>query len=275
MGEITTSSVLPVHSDTLSMCLKPYVLPETPAVVTVGRRCMKDGFSFSWPAGESPFFTRPDGRKVTLHVDNFVPYIIERATAMTATTGSVGTPNPAVSKGKPRDIKIPSLKSSDLWVQLRELPYCLPSCLPRVDPVIGGDLWTETPELWIRTHRDARTDTMSPYSSGRHGPRPNSLTSDRFSLIMDGKKIVRIVKDEWSSPHAEKKCLPSCGRPWIGRTVFVKGDPLAEVVLSQHASKALPTIQGVAHRRTIPPLRALTRSHHRHRTPKPPVGTPG
>ena len=51
------------------------VLKDTPAVLSVGRRCMKEGYSFHWPAGSPPFFITPDNVRVMLEVDDDVPYL--------------------------------------------------------------------------------------------------------------------------------------------------------------------------------------------------------
>ena len=53
----------------------PFVMPESPALLSVGRRCMLEGYSFIWKAGEAPFLVRPDGMIVDLQVEGLIPYI--------------------------------------------------------------------------------------------------------------------------------------------------------------------------------------------------------
>ena len=55
--------------------INPYVLDGSPAVVSVGQRCIDAGWSFHWPAYSRPYFKKPDGTKVTLEVDDYVPYL--------------------------------------------------------------------------------------------------------------------------------------------------------------------------------------------------------
>ena len=42
------------------------LLDETPAVFSIGRRVMHNGFSFRWDAGKQPYLTDPTGRKIKL-----------------------------------------------------------------------------------------------------------------------------------------------------------------------------------------------------------------
>ena len=46
---------------------KPFVLDQTPAVFSVGMRCMKQGYTFVWPPGEQPFMINKDGMRIDLH----------------------------------------------------------------------------------------------------------------------------------------------------------------------------------------------------------------
>ena len=51
------------------------VMPKTPAVLSVGERCMDHGFSFYWPARKNPYFILPDGTVVHLIVEGKIPYL--------------------------------------------------------------------------------------------------------------------------------------------------------------------------------------------------------
>ena len=55
--------------------INPYVLDDSPAVVSVGQRCIDAGWSFHWPAYSRPYFKKPDGTKVKLEVDDYVPHL--------------------------------------------------------------------------------------------------------------------------------------------------------------------------------------------------------
>lgn len=64
-----------VNVPVLGTDISPCVLDDSPAVVSVGQRCVDAGWSFHWPAFSRPYFKRPDGTKVKLEVDDYVPYL--------------------------------------------------------------------------------------------------------------------------------------------------------------------------------------------------------
>jgi len=51
------------------------VLPQTPAVLSMGRKCLHEGYSFRWDAGQLRVLAAPDGTNVPLCVEGDVPYI--------------------------------------------------------------------------------------------------------------------------------------------------------------------------------------------------------
>ncbi len=61
--------------DELNEDIEPFVMASTPAVLSIGRRCMDFGYEFRWPAGKLPYFITPSGVKVTLIVDDYIPYL--------------------------------------------------------------------------------------------------------------------------------------------------------------------------------------------------------
>ena len=52
----------------------PYLLPQTPSVLSVGLKCMNQGYDFVWYANKKPFFVKPDGTRINLTVRDYVPY---------------------------------------------------------------------------------------------------------------------------------------------------------------------------------------------------------
>ena len=57
--------------------IKPLLLSNTPPVLSVGKRCMEEGFSFHWPANEAPYLVGPNGKRHQLEIDNLVPYLAD------------------------------------------------------------------------------------------------------------------------------------------------------------------------------------------------------
>ena len=59
----------------LSLPIQSWVLVDSPAVLSLGKRCMEDGCSFHCPAGKLPSLVGPDGESVPLVVRQNVPYV--------------------------------------------------------------------------------------------------------------------------------------------------------------------------------------------------------
>ena len=74
-GSTQSNAVAEIDLNTLPGSITPYILEQTPSVLSVGTRCMDQGYSFVWPAGSSPFLVRPDGKAVVLKVDGHVPIL--------------------------------------------------------------------------------------------------------------------------------------------------------------------------------------------------------
>ena len=81
-GHITADKQLPIYIDQLEEETKPYVLPKTPAVLSVGQRCRNQGYSFVWPKYEAPYFILPSGETLTFQVHNNVPYLYPKQEKM-------------------------------------------------------------------------------------------------------------------------------------------------------------------------------------------------
>ena len=54
---------------------KFWVNSQSPALSSVGRRCMEQGMSFVWPTDSRPYFVTPWGTTVPLVVDGYIPYL--------------------------------------------------------------------------------------------------------------------------------------------------------------------------------------------------------
>ena len=53
--------------------LEFYLLKSTPPVVSVGKRCLDEGYGFYWPPYCKPFFVKPDGKKLHCRLRGRVP----------------------------------------------------------------------------------------------------------------------------------------------------------------------------------------------------------
>eukprot|EP00959_Pyramimonas_sp_CCMP1952_P333292 6978839-Pyramimonas_sp.AAC.1 len=50
-------------------------MPETPAVISVGERCMDHGFNIVRPTGQRPYLLLPNGHRVDLIVEGNIQYL--------------------------------------------------------------------------------------------------------------------------------------------------------------------------------------------------------
>ena len=72
------SSKIPLVVENLNELMQPCILPTTPDVLSMGRRCIDKGYSFWWPCGShSPSFILPDESVVHCTVIDYTPYILD------------------------------------------------------------------------------------------------------------------------------------------------------------------------------------------------------
>ena len=76
-----------VHVSCLNKDINLYGLPDTPAVVSVGMRCLLDGWDFAWRAFSRPYFKKSDGERVKLEIKDYVPYLPSSSGAVPAAVG--------------------------------------------------------------------------------------------------------------------------------------------------------------------------------------------
>ena len=103
----------------LGVSSTPYVLHSAPSVLTVGYRCMEEGFDFIWRAYQRPYFRDPKGNKTYRDVRDFVPYLKSRKETYTDVRDFVpylksrkeGTAVPARRKPEP---PIPASYAQDI-----------------------------------------------------------------------------------------------------------------------------------------------------------------
>ena len=75
-GITETREVAKCSVDSFQEEAKPFVLEQTPAVLSVGMRCMKLGYTFVWPPNNQPFMINQSGKRINLHSKDDIPYLI-------------------------------------------------------------------------------------------------------------------------------------------------------------------------------------------------------
>ena len=74
-GPSSADKQFAVNVPSIGIASDPYVLPDTPAVLSVGQRCVEEGFDFVWESYSRPYLKTPKGEKVYLDVRDNVPYL--------------------------------------------------------------------------------------------------------------------------------------------------------------------------------------------------------
>eukprot|EP00435_Cladocopium_sp_Y103_P024953 s934_g6.t1 len=74
-GVTSTSQMTDLNFEVFDEPVKAHVLDDTPSVLSMGKRCMEQGFSFVWPSGKDPFMIDNDGYVVKMKVKDHIPYI--------------------------------------------------------------------------------------------------------------------------------------------------------------------------------------------------------
>ncbi|CAE7218058.1 unnamed protein product [Symbiodinium sp. KB8] len=62
-GVTNTDLISNFQTETFTEPINVYVLDDTPSVLSVGKRCMKQGYGFEWPPAENPFMINPEGKR--------------------------------------------------------------------------------------------------------------------------------------------------------------------------------------------------------------------
>ena len=74
-GITNTDLISNFQTESFTEPINAYVLDDTPSVLSVGKRCMKQGYGFIWPPGENPFMINPEGKRISLFVNGDIPYV--------------------------------------------------------------------------------------------------------------------------------------------------------------------------------------------------------
>ena len=73
-GVTSTSKMTDIKFDVFEESVKAYVLDDTPSVLSMGKRCLEQGFTFVWPSGKEPFMIDKNGLMIKMKVKDHIPY---------------------------------------------------------------------------------------------------------------------------------------------------------------------------------------------------------
>ena len=74
-GVTNTDLISIFQTESFTEPINAYILDETPSGLSVGKRCMKQGYGFVWPPGHDPVMINPEGKKISLFVNGDIPHV--------------------------------------------------------------------------------------------------------------------------------------------------------------------------------------------------------
>ena len=74
-GEVQTHEEATVYVKELGIFLTMKVLEDTPAVLSLGKLCDENGYSYEWINGQKPHLIK-DGIRIQCNTENFVPVVV-------------------------------------------------------------------------------------------------------------------------------------------------------------------------------------------------------
>ena len=74
-GEVQTHEETTVYVKELDIFLTMKVLENTPAVLSLGKLCDENGYSYEWINGQKPHLIK-DGIRIVCNTENFVPIVV-------------------------------------------------------------------------------------------------------------------------------------------------------------------------------------------------------
>ena len=197
-GEVQTQEEAIVYVKELDMFLTMKVLENTPAVLSLGKLCDENGYSYEWINGQKPHLIK-NGIRIICNTENFVPIVVPGLSSSSSGSSSTSrTPMKQESHSSSSSSSSPSSPTvGDLSVREREdvtnsdispvpvsefvddrsgrldetqanknlKPNKKKTTMERSDPLCSDD--SEIPE-WLQEFRENLVDDEIPIQGGSH-----------------------------------------------------------------------------------------------------------
>ena len=181
-GEVQTHEEAIVYVKELENILTMKVLVNTPAVLSLGKLCDENGYSYKWINGQKPHLIK-DGFRIICNTENFVPIVVPGLSSSSSASSSTSrTPMKQESHSSSSSSSSPSsLTVGEIQVRKREdAPNSDISPVPVSELVDdrsgqpeettierGNSLNSEIPE-WLQEFRENLVDDEIPLQGGSH-----------------------------------------------------------------------------------------------------------
>ena len=107
-GEVRTHEEAIVYVKELGIFLIIKILENTPAVLSLGKLCDENGYSYEWINGQKPHLTK-DGIRIICNTENFVPIVVPGLSSSSSASSSTSrTPMKQESRSSSSSSSSPS-----------------------------------------------------------------------------------------------------------------------------------------------------------------------
>ena len=140
-GEVQTHEEATVHVKELDIFLTMKVLHNTPAVLSLGKLCDENGYSYEWINGQKPHLIK-NGIRIQCNTENFVPIVVPGLSSSSSSSSHPSTSrqernHPTSSSGS--STSPTTFVLSDSETREREDSHPVPVSSPHVERIERGD----------------------------------------------------------------------------------------------------------------------------------------
>ena len=217
-GEVQTHEESTVYVKQLDIFLTVKVLEDTPAVLSLGKLCDENGYSYEWINGQKPHLIK-DGIRIICNTENFVPIVVPGLSSSSSASSSTSR-TPMKQESRSSSSSSSSSPSSptvdEISVREREdAPDSDISPVPvseLVDDRTGNPCDdSEIPE-WLQEFRENLVDDEIPLQGGSH-----ASSSHEVSLEPTTKRREDLGKHNVHTHFPKDRNCEICKRTKITR----------------------------------------------------------
>ena len=228
-GEVQTQEEAIVYVKELDMFLTMKVLENTPAVLSIGKLCDENGYSYEWINGQKPHLIK-NGIRIICNTENFVPIVVpglsssssgSSSTSRTpmkqeshsSSSSSSSSSSPTVISPVPVSNSVDDRSVQPDETQANETPKTnkKETTIERGNPLCSDD--PEIPE-WLQEFRENLVDDEIPLQGGSH-----ASSSHEASLEPTTKRRKDLGKHNVHTHFPKDRNCEICKRTKITRAL--------------------------------------------------------
>ena len=164
-GEVQTREEATVHVRELDLIVTVMLLEETPAVLSLGKLCEDDGYTYHWTSGHKRHLTQ-NGKRIDCKKANYVPFVVPGSSTSSSTTPPSSSSQDSVfDVNRYTENPVPN-RSGSVSEELRGNPMHRPTETENTyknegHEEVQSDLLHDLPD-WLQEFREILVDESSP-----------------------------------------------------------------------------------------------------------------